>query len=203
MAARRVNIGSVKGETPKKGIFFYLDDVPSNIEIATPERDGALPQKGALRAVSKFIDTVATEAKFSSPEKPATPPSSNVRPTTSRGKARPSPEEMFDYVVPSPDRRDRSQLDRVASMLVFEDSNQEQPEEPKETVSPFQQRKIAQDAAQKLQQPARVYKVAQEYDDSDSTDSGSQMDASEASQLERSERLAALGCWLFGSALSV
>ena len=185
---RRVNIGAEKGETPKKGIFFYRDDIPSNIEIATPERDGVLPQKGALRLVSKFVDSVTTEAGvYSSPEKSVTPTCAAGRPTTSRGKARPSPEEMFDYVVPSPDRR--SHLDDVASTLVFEDSSPE-----------LQQRQS--DRAQVAAQDTAT-RFAADYDDSDSSDSGSQADASEASQLERSERLVALGCWLFGSAISV
>jgi len=196
--ARRVNIGAEKGETPKKGIFFYRDDIPSNIEIATPERDGMLPQKGALRLVSKFVDSVTTDAVYSSPQKSVTPTCAAGRPTTSRGKARPSPEEMFDYVVPSPDRR--SHLDDVASTLVFEDSSPElqQPAVPK--VTPFQQRQS--DRAQVAAQDTAA-RFAADYDDSDSSDSCSQADASEASQLERSERLVALGCWLFGSAISV
>ena len=192
---RRVNIGAVKGETPKKGVFFYRDDIPSNIEIATPERDGVFPQKGALRAVSKFVDSAVTaeEAVFSSPEKLVTRSTSAARPTTSRGKARPSPEEMFNYVVSSPDRRNRGQLDDVASTLVFEDASQARPAPAVQRGDLRQHRSVAAPAA----------RLADEYDDSDSTDSGSQMGASEASQLERSERLVALGCWLFGSAISV
>ena len=96
---RRVQIGTVKGSTPKKVAYFNKDEAPSKIEIATPLRgtEGFAPLKGALKGSSN----------------------AGGRPTTSRGIARPSPDEFCNYISPSPDRNDLLQR----RVLVFDDDN--------------------------------------------------------------------------------
>ena len=207
---RRVQIGSAKGETPRKLTFFNRLDEPSKIEMATPERDGVMPVKGALKLTSKFVETVSQEAVFSSPNKsPVVRAGAPNRPTTSRGKARPSPEEFFDYVVPSPDRN--AALDFVPSTLRFEPDApeiQQSPNSPqaKATSSQLQQPSLSQPLFGKPDaMPRRINAPALELDDSDSdnSDSPSNTDQSSISQQEQSDQLIALGCFLFGSAIAV
>lgn len=100
---KRVNIGSQAGETPKKVQTFTFDSAPSSIPAATPQtgRDvGGSPLKGVL-AASKYGDTSnITTSLYGSPLQTMStvPP---ARPKTSRGSSNPSPDEFFDYVVPS------------------------------------------------------------------------------------------------------
>ena len=97
---KRVNIGSQAGETPKKVQTFTFDSVPSSIPAATPQRDAGSTLKGVL-AASKYGDiNSTTTTMYGSPTeiKSSVPP---ARPKTSRGSSNPSPDQFFDYVVPS------------------------------------------------------------------------------------------------------
>jgi hypothetical protein len=68
--------------------------------------------------VSAQFSTLAVEMSFS-------PPSAVYdRPKTSRGKARPSPDEFFDYVVPSPSQPERSNFNNPSLMVFSDGKNQ-------------------------------------------------------------------------------
>jgi hypothetical protein len=179
-STRRVNIGTAKGETPKKVFYFNKEDEPTRIQKATPERDG-IPLKGALR-VRQEQASVQEVDPFASP----TQNLNQGRPTTSRGKARPSPDEFANYVVPSPDR---SYLKSVASTLVFDE---------------YEDSSTDQEGSY----PGREFKTGKNSTetDSDSDPEGSQSESEPeemgASGATRNE-LTALACWLFGSAFAV
>jgi hypothetical protein len=98
---RRVSLGQVKGETPRKVYYFNKNDAPSEVEKATPQRGAFFNENEPLKSAIKE-DSMERIVEASENDPFQSPPLTD-RPTTSRGKARPSPEEFFDYVVPSPD----------------------------------------------------------------------------------------------------
>ena len=77
---QRVNIGAVKGETPRKIFYFNKLDAPDQVESATPERT-FFGEDVPLKPLLKKDSAVAEEV----PEDPSTSPESSTRPTTSRG----------------------------------------------------------------------------------------------------------------------
>ena len=97
---KSVNIGKVKGETPRKVFYFSKHEAPNEVESATPERVffADAPLKGLLKTNNAPGGSSSREAdSYSSPQP-------SVRPSTSRGKKKPTPDEFADYVVPSPER---------------------------------------------------------------------------------------------------
>lgn len=104
-AAKKVFLGKMKGETPRKETFFSSFDAPNAIGSASPLRvnPGSLPIKSALmrNAPPVMMAEQDVDARSTPPKAPARMPD---RPTTSRGKARPSPDEFADYVQPSPQK---------------------------------------------------------------------------------------------------
>lgn len=105
---RSINLGK-SGETPKKQLIYSIHEAPNTVQQATPLRgsnnNGAIP-RGVLAATSKIPPTVETNPDpYSSP----TGTSKDIgrvyeRPKTSRGKSCPSPDEFYDYVIPSPSK---------------------------------------------------------------------------------------------------
>jgi len=118
---KRVNIGSQSGETPKKVQTFTFDSVPSSIPAATPQRDAnGSTLKGVLVA-SKYGDAnSAIMSSYGSPmeTKSSVPP---ARPKTSRGSSNPSPDQFFDYVVPSSPENKRA-VDAAIIPMHFDDN---------------------------------------------------------------------------------
>ena len=102
--ARRVYLGKIKGETPRKEIFFSRDDAPNTVGSATPQRQELLgaPLKSSLSSKSSSANFLPSAASDGTPEKLALPPRQPERPTTSRGKAHPSPDEFANYIQQSP-----------------------------------------------------------------------------------------------------
>ncbi len=103
---KKVNLG-FSGQTPKKTQTYYKDGAPKDVPIASPNRlDQFLPPPPALNFNSKYPSPqMQKSGEASSPSSPPLPPRNLSRPKTSRGKARPSPDEFVDYVVspePSP-----------------------------------------------------------------------------------------------------
>lgn len=90
---RKVFLGA-EGETPKKVRTFEGMLAPSEVDLASPDR-AHMQEKTVLSRVSKYasVDDEQSADPYSSPQERTT------RPKTSRGKARPSPEEFVDYVV--------------------------------------------------------------------------------------------------------
>lgn len=121
---RSVNVGKVKGETPRKIFYFRKEEAPNEVESATPERAffAEEPLKGVLKtsivpsaSPSKEVDS------YSSPQ------SSSERPSTSRGKQKPTPDEFADYVVPSPERVKPNESPVLqGKILVFEEKGSEE-----------------------------------------------------------------------------
>ena len=100
MASRRVQLGSLS-ETPRK-VITYNEADPSNCVIAaTPSRkDHSQPLKSNLHwssSSSAIDDEVDGDLDR---ERPSS--ASYSRPKTSRGTSHPSPDDFFDYVIPSP-----------------------------------------------------------------------------------------------------
>lgn len=113
--ARRVNVG-LAGLTPKKVVaadgstqVFNIDKhVNVGQEGSTPKKffhfDKSFPPSRSILP-DKISTTNSTTAKLKKPlQSPAAPQKfSPSRPTTSRGKSHPSPDEFYDYVIPSPE----------------------------------------------------------------------------------------------------
>ena len=97
---KHINLG-VSGETPRKETYFNRDEAPSTLSLATPQRSNNNNVKSVLRA-----------SKYGSP-------SNNIdlntniddRPKTSRGKAMPSPDEFTSYVIPSPPKARKDDIE--------------------------------------------------------------------------------------------
>ena len=115
---KRVNIGSQAGETPKKVQTFTFDSVPSSIPAATPQRDATGSTLKGVLAASKYGDTKsAPTSLYGSPTeiKSSVPP---ARPKTSRGSSNPSPDQFFDYVVPSSPENKRAIDDAIVPIHI-------------------------------------------------------------------------------------
>ena len=157
MVKKSVNIGKVKGETPRKVFYFNKGEAPNEIESATPERAffaDDMPLQGVLKKYTIPIAEEPAADSFSSPQ-------ADGRPSTSRGKQRPTPEEFADYVVPSPERTKQGGSPLQGKVLVFDGDGAQQGNNNRNN------------------------------------------DVKKQQQIENDEELVAVGCWLFGSALSV
>lgn len=106
---KRINIGA-QGQTPKKQISYSIYDAPSQVPKATPQRGYNEPPKSALAASSKVKSTSedGLDGHFDANGSPIgnkyDAPVISKRPKTSRGKSCPSPDEFYDYVIPSPNK---------------------------------------------------------------------------------------------------
>ncbi len=170
-----MQIGTMKGETPRKETYFYKEDAPDSMESATPERaDGPVP-KGAL----KYFNSLS-EADEEEEVDPYSSPPQDLRPTTSRGKSHPSPDEFFDYVVPSPEK-DRG---LPATTLVFD--------------SPGKEMELAR-KTEPYNDSSSESVMSTESESSSGTDDDMDMDSVSV----KGKELAAIGCWIFGSMLAV
>jgi hypothetical protein len=164
MVKKSVNIGKVKGETPRKVFYFNKGEAPNEIESATPERAffaDDMPLQGVLKKITIPIAEEPAADSYASPQ-------ADGRPSTSRGKQRPTPEEFADYVVPSPDRTTQGGSPLQGKVLVFDG-----------------------DGAQ------------QGVNNSNNRNNDVKQQQQQQQQIENDEELVAVGCWLFGSALSV
>jgi len=99
------------------------------------------------------------------------------RPKTSRGKAHPSPDEFFDYVVPSPEKGSRPSA-KVNSLKIETTKN----ELPTAFAGSTPYSRI-------------IVPGAENFDD--------ETDDAEDELNEKSKKVRLLGCWLFGSFLRI
>lgn len=132
MKKKSVNIGRVKGETPRKVFYFSKNEAPTEIESATPERVffAEAPLKGLLRASSyPDDDEVNEEDMYSSPQP-------SERPSTSRGKKKPTPDEFADYVVPSPERTVKATESPLQGKVLVFEKDEKGSEEVKDNAEP-------------------------------------------------------------------
>lgn len=102
---RRVDVG-VEGQTPKKFFHYNLGEAPSQTFPAS------LPSPTSS---NENVDDINVP-KFSPVRNASEVPD---RPKTSRGKAHPSPDEFFDYVVPSPQQEKQGKKQDKKPKVVF------------------------------------------------------------------------------------
>jgi len=114
--SKRVNVGD-EGHTPIK-TFQYFSNIPI---AAAPNKAqftqsaSAISKHSKLSTIHEFLpppppenhsrersSSAESSVKIYPEEKSTDLPSPSGRPKTSRGKSHPSPDEFFDYVVPSP-----------------------------------------------------------------------------------------------------
>lgn len=184
MTARRVQIGSLS-ETPRK-IFTYNETDPSNcVEAATPSRkDHSQPLKSNMnwRSSSSTIDDdVEDDIEMEGPSS-----TSYSRPKTSRGTSHPSPDDFFDYVIPSPLSK-HGKLDFAASSFLSLGKEKNDNKNLKSRTS--------------VEKPHKTTKISKKLK------SARKMKSSELEQIEkpslRPDEIIFIGCWLFGSLLRV
>ena len=201
---RSVFLGNFKGETPRKLQYFSRFDAPDAVGAASPNRaEQQQPPKSALSR-SALPPMVPEEVLQSDPRSPSPTAASALtrmpaRPTTSRGKARPSPDEFADYVQSSPPR---AELDAF-KVIVFDkggvgrgstDDDDEDDDEDDHRVG-----------AAGVQAVRRLLAASPDDNSPAQADEGEFGDeASYDDDAYTTEQLDALrGCWLFGAALSV
>eukprot|EP01038_Epipyxis_sp_PR26KG_P005112 gene5112-7123_t len=85
---KTVNVGT-DGETPTKQYEYNVNDPSINVSLKTFSSDSNSNENTNDNQNNKSIEIDAIVDKN--------------RPKTSRGKAHPSPDEFFDYIIPSPD----------------------------------------------------------------------------------------------------
>ncbi len=175
---RRVQIGAVKGETPRKMTYFNKYAPPNDVEIATPLRaEGMVPLKSSLKGLPSSI---------------AHGGGGEDRPTTSRGIARPSPDDFYNYISHSPDR---DLLQR--KVLVFGDDDKDASESDSisdsEAVDDYDDDDLYNYNTAAMPPPPGINSFDMNVDGAnDHTSRG-----------KRNDKAAAVGCWLFGSALAI
>lgn len=104
MKRRHVNLGEI-GYTPKKIMYFDSDSNPSSIgdDSSNAFTSTTTPLKSALtNKNTSYQQPLSANSSPQSPSSSSLHISIPTRPKTSRGKSRPSPDEMTDYVIPSP-----------------------------------------------------------------------------------------------------
>lgn len=155
---KHVNVGN-PGETPKK---VMNENSPRLFHQESP----GMPQSTATSNLNSAVYR-STDSS-----------SSSSRPKTSRGKSHPSPDEFYNYVVPSPD------TGRVkSSRLVINHKEERETENEAETSS---------------DERNNGFRMPHLHNLSGGNLLGIQLDG-----VPRDRQIALLGCWLFGSALRI
>lgn len=152
---KHVNVGN-PGETPKK----VMNENSPGLYQESPDA----PQP---TATSNFLPAESRRSTDSS---------SSSRPKTSRGRSHPSPDEFYNYVVPSPD------TGRVKGSRLVINHEEERENENNE----------ADTNSNNGLQMSHLHKL------SSSNLLGMQLEG-----VPRDRQIALLGCWLFGSALRI
>ena len=118
---KSVNLGAA-GDTPKKVTTYQKLGAPSDLDLASPTRLMLAPP--LLSATSKYGDAEVP------PADPFSSPTGGIsgRPKTSRGKARPSPDEFTDYVI-SPEPSPQRDLGMPPQFMRLHDDDEEEEED--------------------------------------------------------------------------
>jgi len=195
---KRVFLGSVKGETPRKEFYFMRDDAPSSVSSATPDKAQlAAPLKSSL-SVKSVVASPPPVNNTATPEKAGSLPIRlPERPTTSRGKAHPSPDEFASYISSSPPKAHESDKRVVVSFNSSSSSGNNNSSSSKAGVF--------DDSSDDDDDSGIVFAEWRRDDDEGEEEENSPKEGSEGLGGTLSvEQLNALrGCWLFGVALSV
>eukprot|EP01040_Poterioochromonas_malhamensis_P005052 gene5053-5415_t len=169
---KRVNVG-IAGQTPKKIIpnqkpSYNGKGLDAVTEHSTEEEESPLPANETHHNILSAQEFLARQSS---------------RPKTGRGKHNPSPDEFFDYVVPSPSH------DRLAAnRLVINHRS-------KKAILLADEEKVAEEN----ENDSNALAVETErHDISNNYLLGLNLDG-----IQRGKQVALLGCWLFGSALKI
>jgi hypothetical protein len=174
---KKVNLG-LPGETPKKYIPYEkadysstLDNLAESTEEDQEESEDA-PAHHNILSAQEFLKRQAAAS----------------RPKTSRGKHNPSPDEFFDYVIPSPDTKKLT-----ANRLIISKEDKERGKSGKLTLFADEEELTSIHSQQ-----SQATSNSDRHDISDNYLLGLNLDG-----ISRDKQLALLGCWLFGSVLRV
>ena len=193
---KRVFLGSIKGETPRKEFYFMRDDAPNSVNSATPDKAQlAVPLKSSLSTKSVVasppVNTTTTPEKAGG----SFPTRLPERPTTSRGKAHPSPDEFASYISSSPPKAYESDKRMVLSF------NNNSHAADRESA-------VFDDSSDDDDDSGIVFAEWRRDEDEDEEEEEEENAPKEVSEglggtLSVEQLNALRGCWLFGVALSV
>lgn len=213
---KRVNVG-IEGETPKK-VFSIDRNYPSKAfdAMAHIMESSVDDESDEVTDQSSQPDSEAQDAEDDDNEENneqsaaeflrqlATENNSFERPKTSRGKSHPSPDEFFNYVVPSPEANRRGGRSRL--VLEKDDASQSQVDDAVSTTS--SKRHIKWNDSTPTTEP-----LESDTNDMSNIDDNEEDERHELSDnyllginldgVSRDKQIALLGCWLFGSALRI
>lgn len=172
---KRVNVG-LPGQTPKKIIPPEKPLKQKDLEAIEENQE---EEKSPLPP-SESHHNILSAQEFLSRQ--------SSRPKTGRGKHNPSPDEFFDYVVPSPSNQKKTgnrliinHRSKTAVLVAGEDSVEEEDSNN-----------------DSLGASLRLGSTSERHDISDNYLLGLNLDG-----IQRGKQVALLGCWLFGSALKI
>lgn len=207
---KRVNVG-VAGETPKKIFHFerdpakFFDHMENIVESSeNDEESGPHTPERESPSVSSNGEDVDEEAEQSAADflrQLAAENASFDRPKTSRGKSHPSPDEFFNYVIPSPEANRRGGRSRL--VLDREEGESQHHIKWADTTKDVSNLSNANSN--------RIPGVKESTEDDEGSVSGKARHLLSDSYLlgfnlegvSRDKQIALLGCWLFGSALRI
>lgn len=225
--SKRVNVGA-EGSTPIKTFEYF-----SNIPVAAAPNHFNFAQTAPAISSSMIRNTINSagasksgsktnpfsNGKFNSrlnPEIETEIISPGGRPKTSRGKSHPSPDEFFDYVVPSPppakhgtDRLVLEDVDVVPSSSHLQTFSAD-PEDSDEVADNYDMMDGILEEDQDENQPEgdiegeeSVYEVNSFEGDGSEDDLQQRHIGMKGADEQRNKQIRMLGCWLFGSALRI
>lgn len=221
--SKKVNVGH-EGSTPIKTFEFY-----SNIPVAAAPNQASFAATAPAISSSTIRQTISSagasrnnpfsNGKFATnPEIETEIISPGGRPKTSRGKSHPSPDEFFDYVVPSPPPAKHT-TDRMAfynegqqpvprsELHSFSEDPEESdgadnydmldgiPEEDQDENNPAESSNIEGEES--------VYEVNSFEGDATEDELQQRHIGMKGADAQRNKQIRMLGCWLFGSALRI
>ncbi len=206
-SGRSVDLG-VPGETPKKFLAFNQTAPPSDIQ--------SILNSQSLPRIDESPTVSSPEAVAVARENIAIATSGLDRPKTSRGKALPSPDEFFNYVIPSPDtgkiKSNRILIHPSSSSTkkTLQSLKQARAETDEEieiddatshtTVSSNGKRSYTTGTTQTTEGDTRSRSVSVS---SSTRLADNYMLGLDMNNIPRDKQVALLGCWLFGSALKI
>lgn len=152
----------------KEGNPFKTEKAKKSVDLGMP---GETPKKFHSFNQSAPVETLRNT--LSDDETPAPPSSSSDRPKTSRGKSHPTPDDFYNYVVPSPD------TGKIKSKRILIHGSESEKSDVESEVG-------SKKASKNKTKLSENYLL------------GLNLDG-----VSRDKQIALLGCWLFGSAMRI
>lgn len=215
---KKVNVGK-EGETPKKYFQFERDtkvyDPFSNLSnIQEDDREEGAVESADNPATADCAADNAEEPTSAAEFLRQLAADSNDRPKTSRGKSHPSPDEFFNYIVPSPESNRRGGRSR----LVIDHANSDTASKTTSVAATDGgSEQDDQTTSSNSDHPHIKWSDAKDEPTASNNGDGSQEEADTERHaisdnyllginldgVSRDKQIALLGCWLFGSALRI